>query len=399
MTPPHHVLQVPGIAGHRTGDDLIVCFSHLRWDFVFQRPQHLLTRAAAQTPVVVIEEPVFGAAHDQPRLATRGVAPGVIVAVPMLPSGLTVIEAEGAQRMLLDRLLAERAPRRLVTWFYTPMALAYAGHVEPDVCVYDCMDELAAFKGASPRLALLERQLLRRATLVFTGGRSLFEAKRALHPRVHAFPSSVDAAHFLPARAGLPDPVDQRALPHPRLGYFGVIDERMDTGLLLAMAERRPDWQFIMLGPVVKIDPADLPRRPNIAWLGRKEYGELPDYLANWDIGLMPFARNDATRFISPTKTPEYLAAGLPVVSTPITDVVHDYGDQGLVEVAAGALAAIAAAEHVMARPREPWLARADRHLATMSWDRTWQAMALLVAACLTAPRDAALGAATGTRG
>lgn len=380
MSLPHRVLPLPESNGQRAGEDLLLCFSHLRWDFVFQRPQHLLTRAARSQSVVFIEEPVMCATTRAPALAQRRVARGVTVAVPMLPAQLGATAAEAAQRMLLDGLLLERAPRHLTTWFYTPMALTFAGHVEANLCVYDCMDELSGFKGASPHLAALERRLLRQANLVFTGGHSLFAAKQGQHPSVHAFPSSIDAHHFLPARGGLADPDDQSDLKHPRLGYFGVIDERMDMDLLAAMAQARPDWQFVMLGPVVKIDPATLPRNRNIAWLGARPYAELPAYLANWDIGLMPFALNDATRFISPTKTPEFLAAGLPVVSSPIADVVRPYGEQGLVEIAQGAQASLDAAERLLARPRAAWLAKVDRHLATMSWDRTWAAMARLLA-------------------
>lgn len=386
MSLPHRALPLPASNGRQVGEDLLLCFSHLRWDFVFQRPQHLLSRAARSQPVVFLEEPVMCAATREPALQLRCTVSGVTVAVPVLPAHLGPAEAAAAQRALLDVLLSERAPRRLTTWFYTPMALTFADHIDADLCVYDCMDELTGFKGASPLLATLERRLLKQATLVFTGGQSLFEAKCGQHPSVHAFPSSIDAHHFVPARDGLPDPDDQRCLKRPRLGYFGVIDERMDLGLVAAMAEARPEWQFVMLGPVVKIDPATLPRHPNIAWLGGKPYAALPTYLANWDVGLMPFALNEATRFISPTKTPEFLAAGLPVVSSPIADVVRPYGKQGLVEIALGAGPSIAAVEQLLARPRAAWLAKVDRHLATMSWNRTWTAMAGLMADALDAP-------------
>src|SRR5690606_28943889 len=103
-----------------------------------------------------------------------------------------------------------------------------------------------------------------------------------------------------------------------RIGYAGVIDERIDLVLLDQVARARPDYQFVMLGPIAKIDPATLPQRGNIHYLGSKKYADLPRYLAGWDVAMMPFALNDATRFISPTKTPEYLAAGRRVVSTAI---------------------------------------------------------------------------------
>jgi glycosyltransferase involved in cell wall biosynthesis len=363
---------------------LLLCLSHLRWNFVFQRPQHLLSRATRDFAVLYFEEPIF-APGISPRLERRETAEGVTVAVPHLPEGLPAAEVITAQRNLLDQALAEEkvtagGGRRLVTWYYTPMALNFSDHLQPDLTVYDCMDELSAFRGAPPQLLVLESALLDRADLVFTGGRSLYEAKRDRHAQVHCFPSSIDAAHFAGARQGLADPADQAGIAHPRIGFFGVVDERMDTDLVGALAAARPDWSFVMIGPVVKIDPAGLPRLPNIHWLGSKTYAELPPYLAGWDLGFMPFALNESTRFISPTKTPEFLAAGLPVVSTPITDVVRDYGPQengeaGLVEIASDPVAFAAALQALLDRPRAEWLLRVDRRLARLSWDRTWAAM------------------------
>jgi UDP-galactopyranose mutase len=292
------------------------------------------------------------------------------------------LETDAVQRVLLDRLLEQVGQPVHIAWYYTPMALDIAGHLAPAVTVFDSMDELSAFRGASPRLALLERRLLKRADLVFTGGRSLHEAKRRLHPHVHLFPSSVDAAHFGAARGGpglAAEPADQAHLPQPRIGFFGVIDERMDLDLLADVADRRPAWQLVLLGPVLKIDPATLPRRPNLHWLGMKSYPDLPAYLAGWDAGLMPFALNEATRFISPTKTPEFLAAGVPLVSTPVPDVVSDWGGDGSVEIADGADAVVAALERVLDRPLQPWLGRVDRRLARTSWAATWARMARLI--------------------
>ena len=363
---------------------VLLCLSHLRWDFVFQRPQHLMAQAAAAGyRTVFFEEPLPATADGGgPHLRTRIAPEGVLVATPMLPPGLDATVADTAQRDLLDGLLADLAAPVAVAWYYTPMALAFAGHLRPPVTVFDSMDELSAFRGASPRLALLERRLLKQADLVFGGGRSLYEAKRHLHPRVHLFPSSVDAAHFRAARSG-PDPsgepADQAELPRPRIGFFGVIDERMDYELVEAVAARRPEWQLVMVGPTAKIDPASLPRRPNLHWLGMKSYAELPTYLAGWDAGLMPFALNEATRFISPTKTPEFLAAGVPLVSTPVPDVVADWGTAGTVAIADGPDAVVAALDTAMARPLQPWLARVDRRLSWLSWDATWARMQHLI--------------------
>jgi glycosyltransferase involved in cell wall biosynthesis len=244
------------------------------------------------------------------------------------------------------------------------------------------MDELAAFRGAPPELAVLEHELFRRADIVFAGGQSLYEAKCRRHRNIHLFASSIDARHFAEARLPMPEPPDQAAIARPRLGFFGVIDERMDLDLVAALADREPDWQLVMIGPVVKIDPATLPRRPNLHWMGPRDYHELPAFLAGWDIGIMPFALNEATRFISPTKTPEFLAAGVPVISTPITDVVRSYGEQGLVEIAGDAAGFVSRAVTLMQRRRDGWLARVDGHLATTSWDKTWAGMSELLDAC-----------------
>jgi glycosyltransferase involved in cell wall biosynthesis len=354
---------------------VLVCFSHLRWDFVWQRPQHLLSRAAKHYRVLLIEEPAFEP-NATPRMDVSRRPAGVRVALPILPEGLSAEDVILAQRDLIDALLAREDEGSRIFWYYTPMALAFTSHLDCDLCVYDNMDELSQFRGASQELIDLEAELLRRADIVFTGGMSLYEAKRNRHRNIHGFPSSIDFDHFARARRLTDqDPVDQASIPHPRLGFFGVIDERMDIALVAEAASLRPDWHFVMIGPVVKIDPATLPRRPNIHWLGSKNYKELPRYLARWDVGLMPFALNESTRFISPTKTPEFLAAGVPVVSTPITDVVRPYGEKGLVEIARTPIEMVRKAETLLARPREAWLAKVDRHLAAGSWDKTWGAM------------------------
>jgi glycosyltransferase involved in cell wall biosynthesis len=258
------------------------------------------------------------------------------------------------------------------------MALRFTRHLVADVCVYDCMDELSAFKNAPTELRQLEKELFRRANLVFTGGQSLYEAKRAFHSNIHPFPSSIDAAHFRKARSALPDPEDQRKIPRPRVGFFGVIDERMDLAIVAQTAAAMPDVHFVMLGPVVKIDPASLPATPNLHWLGRKTYDELPSYLAHWEAGWMPFALNESTRYISPTKTPEFLAAGLPVVSTAIVDVVRTYGAEELVEIF-DEEDSTAVLRDVLGRPREHLREAVDAYMEGMSWDVTWQAMQNLI--------------------
>ena len=381
---PHRAGPVPS----RRRDDHLLCFSHLRWDFVVQRPQHLMRRFAQDRTVTYFEEPIVDGSGPVLELRARD---GITVATPHLPHGLDAAAAEAAQRRLLDEFCAERELRTPVLWYYTPMAWAFSHHLDASAVIYDCMDELSAFRFAPPALIEREQLLLKRADLVFTGGFSLYEAKRGLHPSVHPFPSSVDVAHFATARHGAPEAADQAHIPHPRLGFCGVIDERMDLGLLDALAARRPDWQLVMVGPVVKIDAADLPRRPNIHYLGSRQYADLPRYFAGWDVALMPFARNESTRFISPTKTPEYLAAGLPVVSTPITDVVRHYSDVDAVSIADTAEGFVAAVEGALGLGRlaPHWLGPVDKLLAENSWDATFERMAGLIegAVARKAPR------------
>ena len=354
----------------------LICLSHLRWNFVFQRPQHLMTRFATQRRVFFFEEPLFDV--DRPELIVHR-DQGVYVCVPHLPPRLSPDAIITELRRLLHDLVTTRKIERPVVWYYTPMALEFARELPASVVVFDCMDELSAFAGAPPELFALETELLARADLVFTGGQSLYEAKRSRHSRVHAFPSSVDVAHFSKARTPQSDPQDQAGIPHPRLGFFGVIDERMDSVLLDGIARSRPAWHIVLLGPCVKIDPARLPNRPNVHYLGIKRYGDLPAYLAGWDVALLPFARNGSTEFISPTKTPEYLAAGCPVVSTSIRDVVRPYGEHGLVAIADTTDQFVTAVETSMTSQPIDWRDRVDRFLATTSWDRTWADMSRLI--------------------
>ncbi|HEY9761500.1 MAG TPA: glycosyltransferase family 1 protein [Trichocoleus sp.] len=354
----------------------LVCLSHLRWDFVYQRPQHLLTRCAQGQRTFFIEEPIVEFADSWWLDISRRDC-GVWVVTPHIPEFVNDELAIAMQRSLIDELFAECAIANPVLWYYTPMALAFTGHLQPCATVYDCMDELSAFKGAPPALREFEKQLFKRADLVFTGGHSLYEAKQHQHASVHAFPSSIEVAHFSQARDLTSDPADQADIPHPRLGFYGVIDERMDLELLDGIAQARPDWQLVIIGPVVKISPEDLPSHPNIHYLGGKSYQELPHYLAGWDVAILPFALNESTRFISPTKTPEYLAAGKPVVSTSIRDVVRPYGQQNLVHIADTVEDFVAAAEKAMQQAHQDaeWRQKVDAFLANTSWDKTWSQM------------------------
>jgi len=336
-----------------------------------------MARAAKGARVFFIEEPIFEESSNGPRLASYVSPEGVTVCTPHLAAGTEPDAQEAMVRGLVDQLIRERGINKPWCWFYSPMMLPLGEHIDAERVIYDCMDELSAFAGAPPGLREREARLLSRADVVFTGGQSLFESKRGLHSNVHAFPSSVDVEHFAKSKVAH-DPADQQGIPHPRVGFFGVIDERFDVQLIRELAVSRPEWQLVMLGPVVKIDPGILPRGPNLHWLGGKSYAELPQYLGGWDVAILPFALNEATRFISPTKTLEYLAAGKPVVSTAIRDVVRPYGEQGLVRIADQATFADAIASS-MKQPFPAGEPAVAAMLAGTSWDRTWAAMKALV--------------------
>ena len=356
--------------------DALVCVAHLRWNFVFQRPQHLMTRAAQGLKTYYVEEPIFG--HED-RMECSTDSSGVVVCVPHVTAGLSAEESQARTARLLERLVASEGLRRFVLWVYTPMELPITAGLTPALTIYDCMDELSGFRYAPPELQHREAQLFQQADLVFTGGHRLWEAKRLQHPYAYPFPSSVEVPHFAQARQPQAEPADHTAISGPRLGFYGVLDERFDAALISDLARRQPEWQIVLLGPIVKVSREELPQEPNVHYLGQKSYAELPDYLGHWDVALLPFARNSATEFISPTKTPEYLAAGVPVVSTAIHDVVRPYGDLNLLRVADDAAGFEAAVQEILAErgseAAQDRQARADAYLNTLSWDRTWTDM------------------------
>jgi UDP-galactopyranose mutase len=340
-----------------------------------------MSQCARGRRVFFIEEPLWVDAGDSATLRPGGELDVRLVGAQLhlvTPRLLRGRESHDAQRALLEHLYEQYDIVEPIHWFYTPMALELARDLPARLTVYDCMDELSAFRGAPPALQLLERELFERADLVFTGGESLFEAKGPLHPNVHLFPSSVDLEHYRTARRLLPAPLDQAPIPGPLVGYFGVIDERLDLELIERIALERPAWSLVLVGPVVKIDPSSLPKQPNIHYLGPKRYEELPAYLAGWQVALMPFALNEATRFISPTKTLEYLAGGKAVVSTAIRDVVSPYAERGLVQVA-GRDEFVPAIERVLAGQATPSRSEVDAWLARTSWQQTWSEMAGLI--------------------
>lgn len=352
----------------------LLCFSHLSWNFVFQRPQHLLTRFSKSYQVFYFEEPKIGDSDTYIVNLQNGV-----YIVELLITGYDITTNDRIQH-LIHEILKEYNIENYISWYYTPMALQFTSELTPEIVIYDSMDELSAFRFAPPQLLQFEEELFKKADVVFTGGNSLYRAKKNRHHNIHAMPSSIDKEHFGQARSIQHEPDDQMGIGFPRLGFFGVVDERFDIELLREVSAQRPNWQFVIIGPVVKINPDDLPRASNIHYLGSKTYTELPQYIAYWDIALILFALNESTEFISPTKTPEYLAAGKPVISTAIKDVVQPYGIAGLVHIIDNADSFIAAAEKIFAdTEKDGWLTNVDHFLENDSWDYTFSKMNTLI--------------------
>lgn len=348
----------------------LICFSHLRWDFVYQRPQHLLSRFGKKFQVFYFEEAVHAEEDYYEFYQDRGVT------IVKQFANLEASDYVERLRMLVNEVIKDFQIENFGIWYYTPMALQYSDHLAAEIVIYDVMDELSAFKFADSKLPALDEQLFTKADVIFTGGNSLFEAKKHRHHNIHEFPSSIDRQHFSQARENLTEPHDQKNIPHPRLGFFGVVDERFDIDLLKNSALIKPQFQFVIIGPVVKIDFEELPKLPNIHYLGGRKYDDLPSYISHWDVALILFARNESTKFISPTKTPEYLAAGLPVISTPIQDVVNPYGVNNLVHIVETAEELVEAAEKKLSNNQnDQWLKKVDGFLAGNSWDSTFENM------------------------
>tara|TARA_R110002020_G_scaffold85914_1_gene211597 strand:+ start:23831 stop:24952 length:1122 start_codon:yes stop_codon:yes gene_type:complete len=291
----------------------IIVFSHLRWNFVYQRPQHILSRLSRYYNIIVIEEPIAIDGNGNYELEN-------------ISTSLTIVRPKVESIAHIQHVLKELNLQSIdIVWFYSAAFVELIPYINANTMIYDCMDELSQFKGASQQLRVQEEFLIKKADLVFTGGKSLYETKSKLSPNVYCFPSSVDVAHFKQSSTYSKISLDLAAIPKPIVGYIGVIDERLNLNLIHETALALPKISFIMIGPLAKIDEGDLPRAHNIHYLGMKSYDDLPFYLKHIDISMMPFALNEATEFISPTKTLEYMAAGKPIISTPIKDVTRDY--------------------------------------------------------------------------
>lgn len=370
------------ISGNRPIPQNIICFSHLRWDFVYQRPQHLLSRFSDLSSVYYVEEPVFeDITTSFLNVTKRGT--NLSVLTPHIPSNKSYEEVLKSQKLLIKDFLTDNSINDFLLWYYTPMALEFSRNLNPSFVVYDCMDELSAFKYAPLNLSQLEHELMRLADVVFTGGYSLYELKKDRHYNIFPFPSSIDKEHFSRARSIKKKHELKIDSGRAKIGFFGVIDERFDIELIGNLAKMKPDWDIILIGPVVKIDPDTLPKEKNIHYLGSKSYLELPTFLSTWDVALIPFLLNESTRFISPTKTPEYLAAGIPVVSSAIKDVINPYGDLNLVRIANNTEEFITCIEEELNSSKQEWLKKVDKFLENNSWDLTCSHMLNQIKTCI----------------
>lgn len=359
----------------------MVVHCHLRWDGVWQRPQQLLSRMAKRRRIAFIEEPIF-VENEAPRLAVREEG-GITVVQPHVPpqeEWLPRISTRNQQiiRDLVAPFLQEQGFTGGIRWHYAPMATYMRDLTDDHLVIYDCMDELSAFKGAPKELVDCERELMQEAALMFTGGLSMWLNKKQHHSNCHRFDSGVDVEHFQQAtRPETEIPADARNLPHPIIGYYGVIDERMDYDAIRALSAAFPEGTILLIGPVTKVDPAELPKASNIVYLGQRGYADLPRYLKAFDVALVPFADNPATKFLSPTKTLEYFAGGKPVVSSPVKDVVENYSD--IVRLAYSPEEYVAAVKAALTEDNSERIRRGLEKAQEKTWDAIVEQMETLM--------------------
>jgi UDP-galactopyranose mutase len=326
--------------------------------------------------VFYIEEPVFHAKSDRYDITLT--AENVAIVVPHMEGGAKRPDVILRQQELLTQLFAEEKISKYLFWYCTPLAVSIGEGFKPELTLYDCLDELSAISPVPDDVISCEQKLFKLADIVFTGGQSLYEAKKKFHDTIYPFPNSIDKKHFLTARSIKFDQPDQDSIPHPRIGFFGVLDERLDIELLTKLGQLRPSWHFIMIGPVTRIDPTSLPSMSNIHYLGTKRYEDLPNYIAGWDIAMIPYVHNETTRYTNPTKTSEYLCAGKPVVSTPIIDVIRTYGNKELVRIAGTAEEFVRVVEKELSLDDKEIcerIMRVDAFLWDQSWNKTWAEM------------------------
>lgn len=355
----------------------LVCFSHVGWHSVYQRPHHLLSRFSKNFRVWFVEGPTFHAMADSVEKIEEG---NIVLVRPKLVGDENRADADFRTAEMLADFFRDEEISDYMFWYYTATALRYTRDFQPQLVVYDCVNLSVSFKGTSEDLKHLEHELTQKADLVFAAGPSIYEVKKKQHHRTYLFPGSIDKKHFRQARGTVEEPADQEIIPRPRFGFFGVIDERLDMELLENVSRLRPSWQFVMIGPVQRISRFVLPNFPNIHYLGEKQYGDLPRYLAGWDAAIIPYVHMEATRYVSPLKTVEYLAGGKHVIATPIIDVIRPYGNKGLVQIAGTPEEFVKVAELILQHKEdEEWIEKVDTYLAATSWDATYNEMLQII--------------------
>jgi glycosyltransferase involved in cell wall biosynthesis len=354
----------------------IIAFCHLGWDWVWQRPQQYLSRLAKRHRLLFVETYCSDVAKAEVRLRTAEGHPNITICETHLPQSRwpdgEFIDAE-RRRVVKNALTSELRGQfeQPLLWFYDPMAVtAFARQMGERAIVYDCMDELSQFKGAPPALIQREKELLRVADVVFCGGQKMRKKRLPLNANTHFFGTGVDCEHFGKAMTR-----ELKVAPEianfgsaPVLGYFGVIDERIDYELLEKLADARADWHVVMVGPTAKVDPATFPKRDNLHFIGGRPYAQLPALTKGFSVAMMPFALNAATEYINPTKALEYMAAGRPVVSTALDEVRMNFGKVARIAESHAEFIAFCAKE-----ADSPSRARIVRGLKLAS-ENTWEA-------------------------
>jgi len=362
----------------------IIVHCHLCWDWVWQRPQQFISRLSQRHRILFVETvaPAPDLARPLARYRTAQNFPNVTILTLQFPSWRwgdgKYVDSE--RRRIVQEFIAGPVAEQFkdpVQWFYDPMAApAFAGQMNEVLTVYDCMDELSKFRCAPPQIVEREAELLKRADVVFTGGRKLFEAKSEHNDNCHFYGCGVDCEHFGKALAqettvpedlaAITSPVAERT--KPILGYFGVVDERMDYELICRLADANRDWSVVMIGPTMKVDEATLPKRPNLHWLGQRSYQQLPAYCKGFDVCLMPFALNESTEFINPTKALEYMASGRMIVSTAVPDVVRNFGT--VIKIAKEHDQFIRLCREAVERPEPDAIKRGSQMACENTWER-----------------------------
>lgn len=330
-----------------------------------------MSRASRCYPVWFFNPPVIGAKQDL--LKTTADVQNISIG-DIFTAAKNEKEANAALSLLMDDFIKTSFIEPFALWYCGPAAIEWTRNLNALVTIYDCTEHITA----SPKLSALEQELLRKADLVFTSGQSLYQDKFAQHPHVFSFPNSVSTEDFAAAKHKYQDPEDQKHIPHPRLGYFGRINERIDFALIKELAELRPDWQVIFVGPLETANEK-LPRAKNLHFLGEKAYEQLPAYLAGWDVALVPFISSEYTKFLNPEKTAEYLAAGTPVVSTEIPDMLRPYACKRLVRVAGSVEEFIESCQISMDSGHPVNQQTIDDFLRHTSWDETWAKMQICI--------------------